>query len=184
MPSRSAPDREFVKTHGIELVDFPTLLKRSDFVSIHCPLTDTTRGLMNASAFAQMKPGSIFINTARGPLVVEADLIAALQSGHLGGAGLDVFEQEPADPKNPLFSMDNVVVSPHLGGADAQAIADMGAEAARCIVSANRGEWPEGAVVNPSLKEGWLDAVTLPQCEDPAICRVSYGIRRVMTRTV
>ena len=90
---------------------------------------------MNAAAFAAMKPGSVFINTPRGGLVVEADLIAALQSGHLGGAGLDVFEQEPTDPKNPLFKMDNVVVCPHLGGGDTQSIADMGAEAANCVVA-------------------------------------------------
>lgn len=149
------PDAAFVKQHGIELVPFDELLKRSDFVSLHCPLSEETRGLMNATAFAKMKPGSIFINTARGGLVVEVDLIAALQSGHLGGAGLDVFEQEPPDPKNPLFQMDQVVVTPHLGGGDTQSIADMGAEAARCAVSLHRGEWPEGAVVNDSLKSGW-----------------------------
>jgi len=150
------PDKEFVKQHGIELVDFQTLLKRSDFVSLHCPLNDETRGLMNAAAFGLMKPGSVFLNTARGGLVVEADLIAALQSGHLGGAGLDVFEQEPTYPGNPLFKMDNVVVCPHLGGGDAQSIADMGAEAARSIVSLHGGQWPpEAAVLNGTLKEGW-----------------------------
>ncbi len=149
------PDPQFVRTHGIELVDFPTLLRRSDIVSLHCPLTEETQGLMNAAAFAQMKRGSTFINTARGGLVVEADLIAALQSGHLGGAGLDVFEKEPPDPKNPLFTMDNVVVSPHLGGGDTQSVADMGAEAAQCVVLLYRGQWPNGAVVNSSLKEGW-----------------------------
>jgi phosphoglycerate dehydrogenase-like enzyme len=149
------PIAAFVKQHGIELVSFDDLLKRSDFVSLHCPLTDQTRGLMNAAAFAKMKPGSLFINTARGPLVTEADLIAALQSGHLGGAGLDVFEKEPPDPNNPLFKMDQVVVTPHVGGGDTQSIADMGAEAARCIVALSRGEWPEGAVVNDSLKDGW-----------------------------
>jgi phosphoglycerate dehydrogenase-like enzyme len=73
----------------------------------------------------------------------------------LGGAGLDVFEREPPDPKNPLFRMDQVVVTPHLGGADSQSIADMGAEAARCAVSLYRGQWPDGAVVNDSLKNGW-----------------------------
>jgi D-3-phosphoglycerate dehydrogenase / 2-oxoglutarate reductase len=150
------PDQEFVKKHGIELVDFETLLKRSDFVSIHCPLNDQTRGLMNAAAFALMKPGSVFINTARGGLVVESALIAALQSGHLGGAGLDVFEQEPTDPGNPLFKMDNVVVCPHLGGGDTQSIADMGAEAAQSIVTLYRGQWPpDAAVLNGSIKEGW-----------------------------
>jgi phosphoglycerate dehydrogenase-like enzyme len=149
------PDAAFVNQHGIELVSFDDLLKRSDFVSLHCPLSDETRGLMNAAAFAKMKPGSLFINTARGPLVVEADLIAALQSGHLGGAGLDVFEKEPPDPNNPLFKLDQVVVTPHVGGGDTQSNADMGAEAARCIVALSRGEWPEGAVVNDSLKSSW-----------------------------
>ena len=76
-------------------------------------------------------------------------------SGRLGGAGLDVFEKEPSDPGNPLFKMDNVVVCPHLGGGDAQSIADMGAEAARCAVSLYRGQWPDGAVVNDALKNGW-----------------------------
>jgi D-3-phosphoglycerate dehydrogenase len=137
------------------MVGFDSLLQQSDFVSLHCPLSDDTRGLMNAAAFAKMKPGSVFINTARGGLVVESELIAALESGHLGGAGLDVFEREPPDPKNPLFRMDQVVVTPHLGGADSQSIADMGAEAARCAVSLYRGQWPDGAVVNDSLKNGW-----------------------------
>jgi D-3-phosphoglycerate dehydrogenase len=149
------PDVDFVKQHGIELVSFDELLKRSDFVSLHCPLLEETRGLMNAAAFAKMKPGSLFINTARGGLVVEAHLIAALESGHLGGAGLDVFEKEPPDPNNPLLKVDQVVVTPHVGGGDTQSNADMGAEAARCIVSLSRGEWPQGAVVNDSLKSGF-----------------------------
>jgi D-3-phosphoglycerate dehydrogenase / 2-oxoglutarate reductase len=149
------PNQGFVKSNEIELVEFNTLLSRSDFVSLHCPLNAETTGLMNAAAFARMKPGSIFLNTARGGLVVEKDLIAALKSGHLGGAGLDVFEKEPPDPDNPLLTMDNVVLCPHLGGADTQSIADMGAEAARCVVTLYRGQWPDAAVVNPSLKEGW-----------------------------
>jgi phosphoglycerate dehydrogenase-like enzyme len=150
------PDKDFVAKNSIELVDLDTLLKRSDFVSLHCPLSDETRGLMNAAAFAKMKPGSVFINTARGGLVVESALIAALQSGHLGGAGLDVFEQEPTDPGNPLFKMDNVVVCPHLGGGDSQSIADMGAEAAQSIVTLFQGNWPpDAAVLNGSLKAGW-----------------------------
>jgi D-3-phosphoglycerate dehydrogenase / 2-oxoglutarate reductase len=149
------PDHQFVKSQGIELVDFETLLARSDFVSLHCPLSDETRGLMNAAAFSRMKPGSIFINTARGGLVVESALIAALNSGHLGGAGLDVFEQEPPDPDNPLFKMDNVVVTSHLAGGDTQSMVDMGTEAAGCVVKLYHGQWPEGCVINPSLKEGW-----------------------------
>jgi D-3-phosphoglycerate dehydrogenase / 2-oxoglutarate reductase len=149
------PDREFVKANGIELVDFETLLVRSDFVSLHCPLSDATRGLMNAAAFSRMKPGSIFVNTARGGLVVESALIDALNSGHLGGAGLDVFEKEPPESNNPLFKMDNVVVTTHLAGGDTQSLADMGAEAAGCVAKLYRGVWPEGCVINTSVKEGW-----------------------------
>jgi len=149
------PDPAFVNKHGIELVSFDDLLKQADFVTLHCPLSEETRGLMNAVAFAKMKRGSLFINTARGGLVVESDLIASLQAGHLGGAGLDVFEKEPPDPKNPLFQMDQVVVTPHVGGGDAQSISDMGAEAAQCIVALSRCQWPEGAVVNDSLRSSW-----------------------------
>jgi phosphoglycerate dehydrogenase-like enzyme len=149
------PDQKFIAEHGIELVDFPTLLARSDIVSLHCPLTDETRGIMNADAFARMKPGSVFLNTARGKLVVEKDLVAALRSGHLRGAGLDVFEEEPPSRDNPLFALDNVVVSPHIAGCDEMSLVGMGVEAAQCIVKLSRGEWPEGAVVNAELKGRW-----------------------------
>jgi phosphoglycerate dehydrogenase-like enzyme len=146
------PNAAFIRANPIELVDFDTLLARSDFVSIHSPLNDETRGLFNARVFARMKPGAVLINTARGGLVVEKDLIPALNSGHLGGAGLDVFEQEPPSPDNPLFRMDNVVVSPHWAGTDSQSMADMAVECAECIVKLRRGEWPEGAVVNDELR--------------------------------
>jgi phosphoglycerate dehydrogenase-like enzyme len=110
---------------------------------------------MNAEAFARMKPGSIFINTARGRLVIEEDLVAALRSGHLRGAGLDVFEEEPPSRDNPLFALDNVVASPHIAGCDEMSLIGMGVEAAQCIVKLSRGEWPEGAVVNAELKGRW-----------------------------
>jgi len=80
---------------GVEAVSFDELLARSDFISVHAPLLPATRGLMNAAAFAKMKKGAFLINTARGPLVDEAALIAALDSGHLGGAALDVVTSEP-----------------------------------------------------------------------------------------
>lgn len=146
------PNAAFVRANPIELVDFETLLARSDIVSIHSPLNEETRGLFNARVFAKMKPGAVLVNTARGGLVVEKDLIPALASGHLGGAGLDVFEQEPPSPDNPLFRMDNVVVSPHWAGTDSQSMADMAVECAECIVKLHRGEWPEGAVVNDELR--------------------------------
>ncbi|MEQ8791538.1 MAG: phosphoglycerate dehydrogenase [Pirellulaceae bacterium] len=149
------PQQEFVAKHGIELVDFDALLARSDFLSVHCPLTDETRGLFNAAAFAKMKPDATFINTARGPLVCETDLHAALTSGRLRAAALDVFEQEPPSADNPLFQLDNVTVAPHIAGADDLSLERMGVEAAECIVALHAGRWPEGAVVNDELKGSW-----------------------------
>jgi D-3-phosphoglycerate dehydrogenase/(S)-sulfolactate dehydrogenase len=149
------PDRDFVAKNGIELVDFDSLLSRSDILSIHCPLNDDTRGSINKSVFDRMKPGSILLNTSRGPIVKESDLIEALKSGKLSGAGLDVFEEEPAKADNPLFKLSNVVVSPHVAGIESRAMEDMGIEAADCIIKLHRGQWPTGAVVNDGLRDGW-----------------------------
>jgi phosphoglycerate dehydrogenase-like enzyme len=149
------PDLQFTSRHGIELVDRQTLLANSDYLSVHCPLTTETERMIDRTWFRQMKPGSVFINTARGRLVVEADLIEALQSGHLRAAGLDVLEQEPPDPGNPLLKMDNVVLTPHNSGEDALSSLNMGLEAARCVVQLYRGQWPEGCVVNDTLRPGW-----------------------------
>jgi D-3-phosphoglycerate dehydrogenase / 2-oxoglutarate reductase len=147
------PNAEFVREQKIELVEFDQLLAESDIISVHAPLTDDTRGVFNADAFNRMKPGSIFLNTARGGLMVEADLYQTLKSDHLRAAGLDVFEQEPPSADNPLFQLDNLVASPHLAGADETSLVAMGVEAAECIASLYRGQWPEGAVVNDALKE-------------------------------
>ena len=94
-------------------VSFDALLAAADIVSLHLPLTDETQGLIGPAALAAMKPGAILINTARGGLVDEAALVAALRSGHLRGAGLDVFAQEPVDPANPLLTLPTVVAAPH-----------------------------------------------------------------------
>ncbi len=94
--------------------DRDTLLARSDIVSLHIPLTPETDRCIDAAAIARMKPGAILVNTARGGLVDQAALTAALAAGHLAAAGLDVFVHEPADPADPLFALDNVVVAPHV----------------------------------------------------------------------
>ncbi|MDZ4375823.1 MAG: 2-hydroxyacid dehydrogenase [Phenylobacterium sp.] len=96
-----------------QAVDFDTLLARSDILSLHAPLTDQTRAIVDAAALQRMKPGAVLINTARGELVDQAALTDALSNGRLGGAGLDVFEREPVDPREPLFSLPNVVLAPH-----------------------------------------------------------------------
>jgi D-3-phosphoglycerate dehydrogenase len=105
---------------GVERVDLDGLLARADFISLHTPLTDATRGMIDASALARTKPGVRLINCARGGLVVEADLKAALESGHVAGAALDVFAEEPARD-NPLFALDQVIATPHLGAATMEA---------------------------------------------------------------
>ncbi|MCH7728785.1 MAG: lactate dehydrogenase, partial [Planctomycetes bacterium] len=149
------PDQDFLANHHVELVDFDELLSRSDFITIHSPLTDDTHGVFNKDAFSKMKQGAALINSARGDIVVETDLLDALKSGHLSGAGLDVFQQEPPSPDNPLFELDCVVTSPHIAGADDISLEAMGVEAAECIVNLHRGEWPDGAVVNGGLKAEW-----------------------------
>ncbi|HEY2663415.1 MAG TPA: D-glycerate dehydrogenase [Candidatus Binataceae bacterium] len=98
-------------------VDLAELLRSSDFVSIHLPLTAQTRLMIGAREIAAMKPGAILINTARGPIVDQRALCAALASGHLAGAGLDVTESEPIDPSDPLLALPSVVITPHIGSA-------------------------------------------------------------------
>jgi D-3-phosphoglycerate dehydrogenase len=105
---------------GVEKVSFDALLGEADFITLHTPLTEATRNLIDAAALARMKRGVRLVNCARGGLVVEADLAAALDSGHVAGAAIDVFAEEPAR-KNPLFGRDNVVATPHLGAATTEA---------------------------------------------------------------
>ena len=98
---------------GVRLVDMDTLFRESDFLTVNCPLSDKTRGLVSARLIALMKPSAYLINTARGPIVDEKALYAALASGKIAGAGLDVFEEEPTPASNPMLKLDNVVVTPH-----------------------------------------------------------------------
>jgi D-3-phosphoglycerate dehydrogenase len=105
---------------GVTKVDLDTLFERADFITLHTPLTDKTRGIIDARAIAMMKDGVRIINCARGGLVVEKDLVAALKSGKVAGAGVDVFEVEPAT-ENALFGMPNVVTTPHLGASTSEA---------------------------------------------------------------
>ena len=149
------PDREFVAEHGIELVDLDTLLGRSDYVSLHCPLNDETRGFVNKTMLESMNPNGALINTARGGLVVESDLVDALKSGQIAGVGLDVFEEEPTNPNNPLYELDNVIVSAHVAGNDELSLVEMGLEAAQNIIDLHDGKWPGGSVVNRDLEGRW-----------------------------
>ncbi|MFU0504934.1 phosphoglycerate dehydrogenase [Pseudaminobacter sp. NGMCC 1.201702] len=105
---------------GVQKVELDELFARADFITLHTPLTDKTRNIINADAFAKMKQGVRIINCARGGLIVEADLIAALKSGKVAGVGIDVFEVEPATD-SPLFGLENVVATPHLGASTREA---------------------------------------------------------------
>ncbi len=140
---------------GIELVDLPTLFAQSDYVSLHAPMNDSTTGLVNRTTLGLMKRGGFLVNTARGGLVVEADLREALESGQLAGAALDVFQQEPTPVTNPLLKLPNLITSPHLAGGDYQSNEDMGTESAQNIITLSLGRWPEGAVVNAQLRESF-----------------------------
>jgi D-3-phosphoglycerate dehydrogenase len=146
------PDTAFAAAHHIRLVPFDGLLAESDFLSLHLPLTPQSRHLLNRQTLARMKRGAFLINTARGAMVCEPDLLEALRSGHLAGAGLDVFEEEPPG-RNPLFELDNVLVTPHAAGTDSQSLADMALSAAEAVASFSRGEWPAEKVVNPEVRE-------------------------------
>jgi len=117
--------QEVLAAAGVEGVSFDELLGRSDFISVHAPLLPATRGLMNASAFAKMKHRAFLINTARGPLVDEAALVAALDSGHLGGAALDVVATEPLAKDSPLLGRDNVILTPHTAFYSVEALEEL-----------------------------------------------------------
>lgn len=137
---------------GIQLCSFDEVISQSDIVSLHMPCTAETTNLMNAETFAKMKPDSVLINTARGGLVDENALVAALTDGPLFGAGLDVCKKEPLPVDSPLREHGNIVFSPHLGGIDQTALDAMGKMAAECVVEVLNGRWPEPCIVNPEVR--------------------------------
>lgn len=149
------PDSRFAAAHGVRLLPLDELLAAADIVSLHLPCTPDTTDLINGAALARMKRGSVLINTARGGLVDEEALAAALRSGHLFGAGLDVCKIEPLPTNSPLRELPNIVFAPHLGGIDQTALDAMGRLAAECLVKLAANDWPTGCIVNDSLRDGW-----------------------------
>jgi D-3-phosphoglycerate dehydrogenase len=141
---------------GVEPVAFTELLERSDYLSIHAPLNSETRHIFDAEAFAQMQPHAVIINTARGPIIKEVDLIAALEAGSIAGAGLDVLEREPADPDNPLLKMPNVTITPHVASATTRMRPETRRRVGREVALVLRNRWPMSCV-NPTV----LPRVTL-----------------------
>ncbi len=148
---------------GIELLpSLEEVLSRSDVVSVHAPHTPETEHMIDAAALARMKPSAHLLNTARGPVIDEAALIAALQSGTIAGAGLDVFEHEPMAADNPLRSMDNVVLTPHTAHYSDRSRATVARRVAESAAHVLTGHWPR-FVAN----KGVLDKLDLKPCPDP-----------------
>ncbi|HEV2283682.1 MAG TPA: phosphoglycerate dehydrogenase [bacterium] len=138
---------------GVELAPWPDILDPADVVTLHVPLGHDTRALVGPDELARMKPGAFLVNCARGGLVDETALLAALERGQLGGAALDVFATEPPGPDNPLLRHPRVVATPHLGGSTVEAQRSIAVEVADQVLAALRGEPVRGAVNAPALGE-------------------------------
>jgi D-3-phosphoglycerate dehydrogenase len=134
----------------VEPVTRDELLKRSDFVVLACPLSPETRGMIAAREIALMPEGGFLINVARGAVTNEDDVIAALKSGHLGGAAIDVFAEQPLPPDHPFFSLDNVILTPHLAGITEESMERMGIGAVEETLRVLKGDLPLN-LVNPSV---------------------------------
>jgi len=150
------PNEEFCRQWNVELVDLNALLAQSEFVSLHCPMSVENHHLINRQTIAKMKPGAVLINTARGPLVCEADLYEALRGRRLAAAGLDVFEVEPLPLTSPLLTLDNVLVSGHVAGLDDESAHDTSKMCAEIICGLAKNQWPAGCVVNLKGRTGWV----------------------------
>lgn len=146
--------QDLADQYGVTLVALDDLLRRADIVSVHAPLMKQTFHLLSEREFNLMKPTAYVINTARGPVIDQQALIAALQSGRIAGAGLDVFEPEPLAADNPLTKMDNVLLTPHTAGVSDSSQMASRHRTARNLANALVGEWPPTRdLVNPRVKE-------------------------------
>ena len=142
---------------GVKMVDMDTLLRESDHISVNTLLDDKTKGLIGAREFALMKPTAYFINTARGPVVTESALIEALRTNRIAGAAIDVFEQEPVSPDNPLLKMDNVILAPHAICHTDECMSLLGKSAFRAAVDVAHGRKPHLIVNTEALKHpAWV----------------------------
>jgi len=139
---------------GVRLVDdLGELLAAADYVSVHAPLTEQTRGLIGREALARMKPTAYLVNTARGGIVDELALAQALRAGRLAGAALDVFVEEPPPPSHPLFQLDNLIATPHVAGITAESMVRIAEQVAGDVLAVLRGEQPP-TTLNPRVYAG------------------------------
>jgi lactate dehydrogenase-like 2-hydroxyacid dehydrogenase len=135
---------------GIKYYSFRVLLKKSDFVSIHVPLTDATYHMIGERELSSMKKTAFLINTARGPIVAEEVLYHALKNKLIAGAGIDVFEKEPIDKDNPILKLDNIVITPHIASASIDTRTNMAVLAATNLIDVLEGRVPTN-LVNPDV---------------------------------
>ena len=142
---------EDVRQFPVTMVDFDTLLRESDIISVHTPLTSETRHLFNEAAFRKMKPSAFFINVGRGPVHDQQALTRALKEGWIAGAGLDVLEKEPPEPNDPILALDNVVFTPHYASYTEEAYHELRVKTAENAAAVLRGEFPK-YVYNPEVK--------------------------------
>jgi D-3-phosphoglycerate dehydrogenase len=147
---------EIMAAAGVQATDFEGLLKQSDYISVHCPLLPTTHHLINERALRLMKPTAVLINTSRGPVIDESALILALTEKWISAAGLDVFEQEPIVPENPLLKLDNVVVTPHIAGYSDVFWHNFWKHSVDTAIDLSKGRWPR-SYVNRNVRPRWSD---------------------------
>lgn len=144
-------DEKFAKEHGVKrAATLDEIYSASDYISLHTNLTPETRGMINAKSFAKMKKGVLILNCARGEIVNTPDLVAALQSGQIGGYGTDVLDKEPPPPDHPLLKLPNVIVTPHVGSRTYESVERQATTALKNLILAMNGEKPI-AQVNPEV---------------------------------
>jgi D-3-phosphoglycerate dehydrogenase len=143
---------EVGKAAGVEMLTLDDLFSRADYITLHAQLTDETKHMINAHSIAKMKKGVRIINAARGPLINEHDLADAIKSGHIAGAGIDVYAEEPPEPGNPLIGLKGVVHTPHLGASTVEAQDEVAVQIAQQALDALfKGTYKN--VVNPEVFE-------------------------------
>jgi phosphoglycerate dehydrogenase-like enzyme len=149
-------DARFVAELGAELMSLEDVFRQADILSVNVPLNEETRHLVNADRLALMKPTAYFINTSRGPVVDQKALMKVLQEGRIAGAGLDVLQDEPPDPDDPILRLDNVILTPHALCWTDQCFAGNGAADVRAVLDVKAGREPRGLVNKEVLtKEAW-----------------------------
>jgi D-3-phosphoglycerate dehydrogenase / 2-oxoglutarate reductase len=146
-------DDSVFRQEGVERVDIETLFRTADIISLHCPLVPATKHLVRRETIATMKPGVLIINTSRGGVIRESDLVEALANGKVGAAGLDVFEKEPLPPDSPLRTLRNVLLSSHAASVSSRAVEALQVKAAESARDFLLGKRPEGAIVWPAAAD-------------------------------